>query len=243
VLGGGFLGTSLTVFDSTVDGSSQNQLGFAASTSYGRHIGAWQVNGYFDYIQNVQSYLVTYNTSSYTFSGSAGRKLGSTFFFNASAGAGRSGLTALPGTSNSSQTFSVNLGARKYSVGATYSKSDGNSLATSGGLVPTPLPPVIPTNLLVMYGGTSYAFSASAAPKRHLNASFTYVNSKNNFNNIGVFSFNNYEAETAYFQYQFRQLGMNGGYTHLVQGFSASGAPPARISSVYIGVYRWFNFF
>jgi hypothetical protein len=243
ILGGGFLGTSFTVYDSTVDGSSQNQLGFTESTSYGRRIGAWQVNGYFTYVQNVQSYLVTYNTSSYTFSGSAGRKLGSTFFFNASAGGGRSGLTAVPGSSNSSESFSVNLGARKYAFGANYSKSDGNSLATSGGLVPTPLPPVIPTNLLIGYGGTSYSATASAAPKRHLNASFSYVKSKNNFDNIGIFSFNNYESENAYVQYQFRQLGMNGGWTHLVQGFSASGAPPARISSIYIGVYRWFNFF
>ncbi len=243
VLGGGFLGTSFTVFDSTVDGSSQNQVGFTASTSYGRRIGAWQVNGYFNYVQNVQSYLVAYTASSYSFSGSAGRKLGSTFFFNASAGGGRSGLTEVAGSSNSNESFSANLGARKYALGGSYSKSDGNSLASSGGLVPTPLPPIIPSNLLVMYGGTSYAFSASAAPKRRLNASLTYVKSKSNFENVGVFSFNNYESETAYVQYQFRQLGMNGGYTHLVQGFSASGLPPASVSSFYIGVYRWFNIF
>jgi hypothetical protein len=243
VLGGGFLGTSFTLFDSTVDGSSQNQLGFTASTNYGRRIGAWQVNSYFSYVQNVQSYLVTYNTSSYSYSGSVGRKLGSTFFFNASAGGGRSGLVAVPGSSTSSESFSVNLGARKYAIGGNYSKSAGTSVATSGGLVPTPLPPIIPGNLLIGYGGTSYSASASAAPKRHLNASFTYVKSKNNFDNIGIFSFNNYESENAYIQYQFRQLGVNGGYTHLVQGFSASGFPPASVSSFYIGVYRWFNFF
>jgi hypothetical protein len=243
IIGGGFLGTSVTIFDSTVDGSSQNQVGFTTSTSYGRRIGAWQVNGYFNYVQNVQSYLVTYDTSSYSFSGSAGRKLGSTFFFNASAGGGRSGLTAVPGSSNGSESFSANLGTRKYALGGSYSKSDGNSLATSGGLVTTPLPPIIPSNLLIGYGGTSYAISASAAPKRHLNASFTYVNSKNSFDNIGIISFNNYQAENAYIQYQFRQLGINGGYTHLVQGFSASALPPASVSSFYIGVYRWFNFF
>ncbi len=243
VLGGGFLGTSFTVYDSTVDGSSQNQLGFGASSSYGRRIGAWQVNGYFNYVQNVQSYLVAYDTSSYSFSGSAGRKLGSTFFFNASAGGGRSGLTDVPGSSSSSESFSVNLGARKYSFGANYSKSDGISLATSGGLITTPLPPVIPANLLIGYGGTSYSATASAAPKPHLNASFTYVKSKNNFNNTGIYSFNNFESENAYIQYQFRQIGVNGGYTHLVQGFSGSGLPPASVSSFYIGVYRWFNFF
>jgi hypothetical protein len=242
-LGGGSFGTSFIIYDSTVDGSSQNQLGFTSNVSYGRRIGAWQVNGYFTYVQNVQSYVVTFNTSSYSFSGSAGRKLGSSFFFNASAGGGRSGLTAVPGSSNSSESFSANLGARKWALSGSYSKSAGNSLATSGGLVPTPLPPIIPSNLLVMYGGTGYSASASAAPKRHLNMSFTYVKAKNDFNNIGVLSFNNYSSENAYIQYQFRQLGMNGGYTHLVQGFSASGLPPASISSFYIGVYRWFNFF
>lgn len=243
ILAGGFLGTSFTVYDSTLDGSNQNQLGFGASGSYGRRIGAWQVNSYFNYVQNVQSYLVTYDTSSYNFSGSVGRKLGSTFFFNAGGGAGRSALTDVPGSSSSSESFSVNLGAKKYAFGASYSKSDGNSLATAGGLVNTPLPPIIPTNLLVGYGGTSYSASASAVPRRHLNLSLSYVKSKNNFDNTGIVTFNNYESENAYFQYQFRQLGINGGYTHLEQGFSASGAPPARISSVYIGVYRWFNFF
>ncbi len=128
-------------------------------------------------------------------------------------------------------------------MGANYSKSDGNSLATSAGLVTTPLPPIIPPNLLIGYGGTSYSATASAAPKRHLNASLTYVKSKNNFNNTGIYSFNNFESETAYIQYQFRQIGVNGGYTHLVQGFSGSGLPPASVSSFYIGVYRWFNFF
>jgi hypothetical protein len=38
-------------------------------------------------------------------------------------------------------------------------------------------------------------------------------------------------------------MGINGGYTRLVQGFSASGTAPASVSSFYIGVYRWFNFF
>lgn len=135
------------------------------------------------------------------------------------------------------------MGARKYSFGANYSKSDGISLATSAGLITTPLPPVIPADLLIGYGGTSYSATASAAPTRKLNASLTYVKAKNNFNNTGITSFNNFESENAYIQYQFRQIGVNGGYTHLVQGFSGSGLPPASVSSFYIGVYRWFNFF
>lgn len=242
-IAGGFLGASVNVFDSTVDTSNQNNVGFSANTSYGRRFGDWQISGYVNYIQNVQSLLVTYNTSAYSFSGSASRRLGTRWYWTASAAAGRSGLTALPGTSNSSESFATSLGTRKYNFGASYSKADGNSLASAGGLVPTPLPPIIPSSLLVGFGGTSYSVSASAAPKRGLNASLSYVKSTNNFNNVGVYSFNNFEEENAYVQYQFRQIGLNGGYTHLVQGFSASGTPPASVSSIYIGVYRWFNFF
>jgi hypothetical protein len=193
-------------------------------------------------VQNVQTLLVTYNTSAYSFSGSASRKLGK-FYWSGSASAGRTGLTAQPGTSNSSESFSTSLGTRKYSLGANYAKSDGTSLAGGAGLVPTPLPPIIPNDLLVLFGGRSYSFSASAAPKRGLNASFSYVKSSSDFTNVGTFTSNNFTQENAYVQYQFRQLGMNAGYTRLVQGFSASGLPPANFNSVYIGVYRWFNFF
>jgi hypothetical protein len=242
-IAGGFLGASVNLFDSTVDTSSQNQFGYSTNVSYGRRFGAWQVSGYVSYVQNVQTYLVTYNTSAYSFSGSASRRLGTSWYWTASAGTGRTGLTAQPGTSNSSESFSTTLGTRKYAFGAGYSKSDGTSLASGGGLIPTPLPPIIPSELLVGYGGTSYSISASAAPTRRLNASFSYVKSKNNFNNVGLYSWNNFEQENAYIQYQFRQLGINGGYTRLVQGFSASGLPPASVSSFYIGVYRWFNFF
>jgi hypothetical protein len=51
------------------------------------------------------------------------------------------------------------------------------------------------------------------------------------------------EEEIFATQYQFRKVGMNAGYNRLVQGFSASGVAPANFSSVYIGLYRWFNFF
>jgi len=36
---------------------------------------------------------------------------------------------------------------------------------------------------------------------------------------------------------------LTGGYSNLVQGFSASGTPPENVSTFYIGVSRWFNFF
>jgi len=242
LIAGGSLGASGNIFDSTVDGSSQNQLGFSLNANYSRRFGEWTVSGYIGYVQNVQTFLVTYNTSAYTFSGNVSRRIGR-WYWTAAGGGGRTGLTAIPGTSSSSESFNTTFGTRKINFGGAYAKSDGNSLASGGGLVPTPLPPIIPSNLLVLYGGTSYSASVSVAPKRGFNASASYVKSKNNFNNLGFFSWNNFEEENIYAQYQFRQLGINGGYTRLVQGFSASGTPPANVSSFYIGVYRWFNFF
>jgi hypothetical protein len=38
-------------------------------------------------------------------------------------------------------------------------------------------------------------------------------------------------------------LYFNSGYARLEQGFSNSGTPPEVVSSFYIGVSRWFNFF
>jgi hypothetical protein len=241
-LAGGHIGTSVDVVDSTEDNSGRNELGFNTNVNFTRQFGAWQVNSYAGYTQNVQSFLIIYNTSGYSFGGNVSRRFGE-WFWSASGATGRSGLTDQPGTSNSSESFSMNLSRRLFGFGAGYSKADGNSLAGAGGLVTTPLPPVIPADLLVMYGGTSYSFSATAAPKRGFSATASYVKSRSNFDNVGVTSFNNYEQENFYLQYQFRQLGMNGGFTRLVQGFSASGLPPANFNSVYIGVYRWFNFF
>ncbi len=90
-IAGGYLGSSVSVFDSTVDGSSQNQLGFSATANYGRRIGQWQVSGYVNYAQNVQTLLVTYNTSVYSFSGNVSRQFGR-WYWTAAGSAGRSGL-------------------------------------------------------------------------------------------------------------------------------------------------------
>ncbi len=240
-IAGGYLGSSVSIIDSTVDGSSQNELGFNINANYNRNIGAWQVGGYFNYAQNVQTFLVSYTTSFYNFSGNISRKFGR-WYWSAGAGGGKAGLVAVPNSSSSSQSYTTSLGTNKFAFSGNYSKSDGNSLASGGGLVPTPLPPIVPSSLIVMYGGTSYGIGASAAPVRNFEAAVNYVKSKNNLNNLGIFSWNNYEQENVYLQYQFRQLGINGGWTRLVQGFSASGTAPASFSSFYIGVYRWFNF-
>ncbi len=239
---GGYLGSSFNVVDSTIDTSSQNELGFNASANYTRRIGAWTVGAYANYAQNVQTLLIVYDTSFYNFSGNVSRQFGR-WYWSAMAAGGRTGLTDQPDSSNTSENFGTTFGMRKFSFGGNYAKSNGNALASGGGLVPTPLPPIIPTDLLVLYGGNSLSLSASATPVRNFNVSASYVTSKTNLTNTGLTSWNNFKQQNVYFQYQFRQVGLNGGYTHLEQGFSASNTAPANFSSFYIGVYRWFNFF
>ncbi len=233
---------NVNVFDSTIDGQSSNQLGFNVNVNYNRQIGAWQVGGYFNYAQNVQTLLVTYQQSFYYYSGSVARRFGR-LFWNANASAGRTGLSAVPGSSSGSESFGTSIGSNRLSLTANYNKTNGNALAGGNGLVTTPLPPIIPPSLLLFYGGESYGATLSASPIRHLQASISYVNARSDITNQGIASWNRFEEKNAYVNYQFRQIGIQGGYTQFTQGFSASGKPPASLSSFSIGIYRWFNFF
>lgn len=239
---GGYMGASMNVFDSTIDGKSSNSLGFNTNLNYNRRIGLWQVGGYFNYAQNVQTVLVTYNSSFYNFSGSVARRIGR-FYWNANASAGRTGISAVPGSSSRSEGFGTGFGTNRLSFSANYNKSNGNALAGGNGLINTPLPPIIPLSLLVLYGGQSYGFTLSGSPIRHMSATVSYVNARSNITNQGLGSWNQLQEKNAYLTYQFRQIGLQGGYTQFNQGFSASGMPPASVSSFFIGVYRWFNFF
>jgi len=59
----------------------------------------------------------------------------------------------------------------------------------------------------------------------------------------GVFSANNNSQFNTLLQYQVRKMSFVSGYSRLEQGFSAIGSQPEIISSYYMGLSRWFNFF
>ena len=247
VYGRPFLGGSLNANAYVTDNNSSNisgdQIGFSTNGSYNRRFGAWNVTAAGGYGQNIQTLLVAYTTSSYTYAGSVGRRIGQ-FNWSANAGGSHSALTATPGTTYASQSYGTSFGVRWLAASATYNHSSGAGLATGGGINPVPpLPPIIPPSLLIMYGGTSYAFSVSGTPVRRWTFSATYLKANSNTNNEGIYSANKVEEQIFTTQYQFRKVGFNAGYNHLVQGFSASGFTPANFSSVYVGLYRWFNFF
>jgi len=182
--------------------------------------------------------------SFYNYSGTARRRWGK-FNFSAGAGAARTALTEQAGAANSSQSYNASFGYGAW-INATgsYSKAGGQALATGTGLVPVPVPvPILPSGLVSLFGGDSYSFGLSSSPVKKLILSATYAKALSNTINDTASSTNQNNQFNTLIQYQFRKLNFNSGYARLEQGFSGSGTSPEVISSFYIGVSRWFNFF
>ena len=243
-LWGGNLNAAGTLSDNTTDNSTVNTLGFSSTANYSRQIHGWGVGGSFSYAQNAQTLLVTYTSSYYSYSGNVRRRWGK-LHLSAGAGAGRTALSAQPGTSNSSKSYNAGLGySRWITLTGTYSKSDGNALQTAAGLTPVPIPqPLLPPSLLILYGGRSYSVGLGSNPSKRLTIGASYSKSNYNMFNDSLTSWNSNEGFNALVQYQYRQMWFTGGFSRLEQGFSLSGLPPQMISSFYVGVSRWFNFF
>jgi hypothetical protein len=241
---GGAVSTSVYLIDNKVDHSDQSSLGMNASVNYNRRVGDWFVGGAFNYAQNVQTLLVTYTTSYYNYSFNVRRRFTRQLVWSGSAGFSKTGLTAQKDTGNSSVSYSTGLGyGRWIGVNGSYSRSDGHGLITGAGINPVPLPPILPESLLVLYGGKSYGFSISSMPIRHMTLSGGFSKGNTSTFNAGLGSSNSIQQWNTLVDYQFRKMHLVGGYARLVQGFSASGTPPSEVSSFYIGVNRWFNFF
>jgi hypothetical protein len=243
LLGGNFSG-SLFLTDNTVDGSNVNTLGFNAAASYSHRIQNWFLAGSFSYAQNVQTLLITYMTSYYHYSANVRRRVGKQFTWTASGEFSHSGLTTQAGTRSSSQSYSTGIGYGQWiTLNGNYASSNGNGLQLGSGVATTPLPPVIPSNLLILYNGTSYGFGLGSSPISRLTIGAGFSKGNSGTFAGGVGSSNSTQQFNTVFHYRFRKMEVNGGYSRLMQGFSASGLPPAMVSSYYAGVSRWFNFF
>jgi hypothetical protein len=240
---GGTMNSALSIIDSRIDNSNQNGLGFSANANYTRRIGGWITNGSFSYGQNVSTLLITYMTSYYSYSGNVRRRWGNVNF-NAGANFSHSGLTDEPGTDSSSQGYTSSFGyGRWINLTGSYGKSNGVGLITGNGILPVNLSPILPQNLITLYGGTGYGVSLSSMPVRKFTIAASYAKSSTNTSTAGVASANQFESRNLLMQYQFRKMYLTGGYASLSQGFSVSGLAPSNVSSFYIGVSRWFNFF
>jgi hypothetical protein len=245
LLWGGNFNASLSLSDNTVSTSTQNSLGIGSTVNYSRRFSdgwAFGIGG--GYSQNVQTLLVTYTTSNYTASGNLRKRWGK-FGWSAGSSLTSTLLTQLPGQWNNSKSFTTSINYTHWvTAGGNYSKSNGSAVQGALGLIVNPLPqPVVPGSELILFNGDSYSFSLSSSPVRRMSIGASYAKAITNNNTAGLFTANNSKMINAVLNYQFRKMYLNGGYSNLVQGFSASGVPAENVSSFYIGISRWFNFF
>ena len=243
-LWGGQFNGSLGFTRTSVNTTSESLLGLNTSINYTHPINRWTVAGGFTYSQDTQTVLVGYTTSGYNYTGSIGRRIGRRSFWGAYASGERSLLTGEPGTANASQSFSTSLSIPRFSINGSYMKSNGNSLLTATGLVPTPIPvTALPAADVVLFNGDSYSVGLGSSPVRRLTITAAYAKALSNTNSNSTFSNNNNETMFFLLTYQFRKLTFNAGYSYLLQGFSIEGTPPTRETSVFVGISRYFNFF
>jgi hypothetical protein len=229
------------VEESNAQGS--NSVGFVGNANYFHKIKGWETSGTFSYAQNVQSFLVTYNTSYYNYTARLRRRFGYGLAWMATYNGSRSGLTNQPGTDNHSEGYSSSISSRRFTVTGNYSKAMGQSILTSAGLVSLPPTPGVPASNLILFNGDSYGGSVSATPLRHLTVSGTFSRAISHTLSDVTDSRNNMELYNAQLQYHLRKIGLLAGYTRFTQGISATGTPPATANSFFIGVSRWFDFF
>jgi len=241
---GGNLNASVNVALNSADQSGSQTVGFSANESYSTLVRGWQVSETFSYSQNAQTLLVTYMNSFYNYSANARRHWGE-FSVSAGAGAGRTGLTQQPGTDNSSENYFASIGYGAWiTTTGTYSRANGQAIATGSGLVTVPIPPpTLPSDLVSIFGGDSYSVGLSSSPVKKLILAASYAKSISNNSNDAVVTANQNNEFSSLVQYQYRKLSFNSGFARLEQGFSGSDTAPQVISSFYIGVSRWFNFF
>ena len=240
---GGFVNATSSVTENLI--GNHTSLGLFDSVNYSRRLFGLNFSGGLNYEQNQQTVLITYSTSGYGYNATIGRKLGEKTYFNFSASGAKSGLTGNSGSQAFSQSYGAVLNLRRWvTLSSSYSKSSGNSILTGSGLVATPIPlPVVTPTSIILYGGHSYSFGIGSSPIRRLTVSANYAQAFSDTTSTSLTSNNHTELVSSNVDYQFRQMHFIGGYTKLVQGFSASGTPPAMVGSFYIGVTRWFKFF
>jgi len=227
-----------SVIDSS-NGQGTNSLGFVGNVNYFHRIKGWQTSGVFSYAQNVQSILVTYTSSFYSYSANVHRRLPTGLQWTAAFNGTHSGLTNYQGTSSHGEGYSTSFGWRKYNLTGNYTQGTGISLLGAGGLVPVSGTPGV-TNVIT-FSGSSYGGGISVTPMRRLVVAGSFNRAISN--TIGqTISHNNTEIFNAQVQYHLRRIGLQAGYTRFTQGISAVGAP-ANTTAYFVGISRWFDFF
>jgi hypothetical protein len=232
------------VDSATKEGNSG--LGFVGNLNYNRKLAGWNVDANFSYSQNVSTLVLIYTTSSYGWVSNVRHRVGNRSYFAAGYGGSHSGLAEVAGNSSSAQRVSSSFTYGRYSVHGFYSTSNGTAEFTPTGLVavPTNLPPsAFPPGSLILFNSKSYGFSGSATPVRRLSISLAYAQSSGDTVDPLASTLTKNNLINGIMQYRLRKIYVNGGYTHLRQSVGVPGSSPISVTTYYIGISRWFNFF
>lgn len=241
---GGNLNATASIITTNTSASNSSRLGFTTLINYIRPVGRWLLSGSGSYARNVETLLITYTSDSYSYSGSVSRKFHQRSNWSFIASGSKASLDEQGGSSSFTQSYSTAASFRRISGSASYSKSDGNAILTSSGLATTSLllSALVPT-ATVAYGGSAYAGSIGATPIRGLTLSCSYSSATSNTAADSEASRNRTELLYGRVQYLLRKVYLQAGYERLSQSFSISGSGPVTMSTVYVGISRWFNFF
>ena len=229
----------------TANQEGNEGAGLISNVNYRGNVGHWEFGGNFGYYQNVQTMYAVYQTSSISYGGSLARRFAHGFNWSLTGGGGRTAFVHVAGSGSQAESVSTSLNWGGYTLGGSYSQSNGTSVVTPTGLVPVPSPVV--SNNLVTYSGRGYGFGAGGSPIRGLSVSVSYSQSNSNISGStseGVLaSINNTALTSGMLTYQFRKVYFNATVIQFRQGISSSGAAPSTVTSYYFGVSRWFKVF
>lgn len=245
-----------SVFD-VVNQNGNAGIGFVGGVNYTKKFDGWVVEANGTYSQNVQTQVLLYTTSGFSYLTNARRKLANRTYFMAGFSGMHSVVEESAGTSNSAERVSSAFTYRTYSLTGFYSKSEGTAVYTSTGLVTVPVG--VPTSILspsalTQYNSKSYGFSLGATPVRRLIISAAYAKSNGSTVDSTLTTLTNNNLFNFMMQYRLRKIYVSAGYTRLGQGLTGQGAAgtgatgttgtsPLVVTSYYCGISRWFNFF
>lgn len=221
-------------------------LGFVGNVNFHRKFNGWEADANFGYAQNVETLVIVDTASNYNYVTNLRRRLGNRSFFMVGYSGSHSGFNTISDSTNSARRVSSTFSYRRYSLNGFYSTSNGTAAFTPTGLVALPgnLPPeALPPGTAIVFNSKAYGFNASASPMRRLNVSAGYAQSSGDTIDPLLSTFTKNTLINGVMQYRLRKVYVNGGYTHLTQSVGTLGTAPASVTTYYIGISRWFNFF
>jgi hypothetical protein len=242
-LGGGTFSCHGSVTRYTSNIYNEAAAGGTGNVNYSRRIGGWAGSASLRFSRNTQTALASYTQSGYGYGLNASRKLGS-WIWTLGANGSENRIDSVSNSGSFSQGYSAGLSAGKVSFNGNYGRSSGNSIQTTTGLVSTPVPsPIVPTTLLILYGGKAYGGAIGYTPLRGLILTADYSHARYHTQNDSSFANNLLQQADAKADWYFRRLHFTAGYSRLLQGFGSDLGTPVRLNSFYVGVIRSMHFF